>query len=184
MNLYFDETEAIALLQEKGYRIIKINFESVENISSVKKLIEFFYARRFYYNKNRKFPLSIDYSKDSKFAADLVKSRQKLGLNRKNAIKESALIIDALFKYEKFLKLKEPICHLNIVTSRPIIDRVCTFLNEEVSEVNELETNEYIDKVNKLYEKTNAELEFDNAAKTRKKLLEKIVYDGQKRERS
>ncbi len=177
MGLYFDEEEAIEALRDRGYRVIKVEFPDTESVSTVRKLVEFFYARRFYYNENRKFPASIDWKKDSLCASDLVRSRQKLGLSRKNAVKEAAAIVDALFKYEKFLRLREPIHHLTILTSRPVMDRICSFMNAEVTDVEEFKTGEYIEAINVIYDRDNAQRDFDVAAEKRKKILEKLNDD-------
>lgn len=174
MSLYFDEEEAIRLLQDRGYRVIKVDYPDYEGVTTMRKLVEYFYARRFFYNPDRKYPASIDWKKDNLYASDLVRSRQKLGLNKKNAIREAAALIDALFKYEQFLKLREPINHLTILTSRSIMDRICNYMNEEVSEVEEYKTNEYIDKVNVVYNREYAQRDFEKAAEKRKKILEKL----------
>lgn len=174
MSLYFDEEEAIMFLQDRGYRVMKVEYPDHEGITTMRKLVEYFYARRFFYNPNRKYPASIDWKKDNLYASDLVRSRQKLGLNKKNAIREAAALIDALFKYEEFLKLREPINHLTILTSRSIMDRICNYMNEEVSEVEEHKTNEYIDKVNVIYDREYAQRDFEKAAEKRKKILEKL----------
>lgn len=174
MSLYFDEEEAVETLRERGYRVVKVDFPETQDITTIKKLVEYFYTRRFYYNPDRSYPASVDYKDDSKYASDLVRSRQKLGLSRKNAVREAAAIIDALFKYEPFLKLKEPINHLTIVTSRPVMDRICSFLNREVKEVEEAENEEYINMVNEVYDREFAQRDFERAAETRKKMLERL----------
>jgi len=173
-SLYFDEEEAVETLRERGYRVVKVNFPNTENITTVKKLVEYFYARRFYYNKDRPYPPSIDFKDDLKYASDLVRSRQKLGLSRKNAVRESAVLIDALFKYESFLKLKEPINHLTTLTSRPIMDRICMFANGEVSEVEEAKNEEFINEVNAVYDKEYSQRDFEKAAENRRLILESL----------
>ena len=178
MSLYFDQEDAIEFLQDLGYRVVKVEFPDHEGVTTMKKLVEYFYARRVFYNADRKFPASIDWKKDNLCASDLVRSRQKLGLNRKNAVKESAVLIDALFKYEKFLKLREPINHLTILTSRPVMDRICNYMNAEVNEVEEFKTEEYIDKVNKIYDREYAQRDFEKAAEKRKNILEKLNDDN------
>ncbi len=80
MELFFDEKEAIAALQKRGYRVIKEDFSNGSPITTVKELVNFFYSRRQYYNSDRKFPYSIDYSADSKAVSSFIRSRQKLGL--------------------------------------------------------------------------------------------------------
>jgi hypothetical protein len=174
MSLYFDEEEAVETLRERGYRVIKVDFPDTESVTTTKKLVEYFYARRFYYNPDRKFPASIDWKTDNLLAADLVRSRQKLGLSRKNAVKEAAVLVDALFKYEKFLKLKNPILHLTILGYRPIMDSICGYLNAENSDVEEFKTNEYIDKINEIYNVEYAQRDFEKAAENRKLILEKL----------
>ena len=174
MSLYFDEKEAIESLQDRGYRVIKVDFPDTASVTTMKKLVEYFYARRFFYNSDRKFPASIDWKKDNLYASDLVRSRQKLGLSRKDAVREAAALIDALFKYEKFLKMREPINHLTILTSRPVMDRICNYMNAEVNEVEEFKTGEYIETINEIYNRENAQRDFDTAAESRKKILEKL----------
>jgi len=174
MSLYFDQEEAIKTLQDRGYRVIKVDFPDTASVTTMKKLVEFFYARRFFYNSDRKFPASIDWKKDNLYASDLVRSRQKLGLSRKDAVREAAALVDALFKFEGFLKLREPINHLTILTSRPVMDRICNYMNAEVSEVEESKTGEYIDKINKIYDREYAQRDFEKAAESRKKILEKL----------
>lgn len=174
MSLYFEEEEAIKILKERGYRVVKVEFPETQSITTIKKLVEFFYARRFFYNKDRKYPASVDFKNDSKFASDLVRSRQKLGLNRKQAIQEAASLIEGLFKFEPFLKLKEPINHLTIVTSRPIMDRICMYLNGESSDVEESLNEDYVNKLNKIYEKQYFDQDFEDAQHKRKHILEKL----------
>jgi hypothetical protein len=178
VSLYFDEEEAVETLRDRGYRVIKVDFLDTDSVTSVKRLVEYFYARRFYYNENRKFPASIDWKKDSLCASDLVRSRQKLGLGRKNAVRESAVLVNALFKYEKFLKLREPIHHLTILTSRPVMDRICSFMNSEVMEVEEFKTNEYIEKINQIYDREYAQRDFEKAGEKLQKILERLNDDN------
>jgi hypothetical protein len=174
MSLYFDEEEAIQTLKDRGYRVIKVDFPDTDSVNTTRKLVEYFYARRFYYNPERKFPTSIDWKQDGIIASDLVRSRMKLGLSKKNAIKEAAALVDALFKYEGFLKLREPINHLTILTQRPIMDRICSFMNAEVSEVEEAKTEEFITEVNKIYDREYAQRDFEKAAEKRQKMLENL----------
>lgn len=174
MSLYFDEKEAVEILRARGYRVIKVDFPDTQEITTIKQLVEYFYARRFFYNKERGFPASIDYKDNVKYASDLVRARQKLGLDRKNAVKESALIVDALFKYESFLGLKEPITHLTILTSRPIIDRICMYMNGEVDAVEQFNNDQYIEEINKIYDKEFLQRDFEKAASKRRIILEKL----------
>lgn len=173
-SLYFDEEEAVETLRERGYRVIKVDFPETQEITTVKQLVEYFYARRFFYNPDRPFPASIDYKGDTKYASDLIRARQKLGLSRKDAVREAAAIVDALFKYEAFLKLREPIVHLTILTSRPIVDRICMYMNGEVQEVEESRNDEYIDGINKIYDKEFAQRDFEKAAEKRRQVLERL----------
>lgn len=174
MSLYFEEQEAIETLKDRGYRVVKVEFPDTETVTTMKKLVEYFYARRFFYNPDRKFPASIDWKKDNVCASDLVRSRMKLGLSRKNAVKEAAALIDALFKYEEFLKLREPINHLTILTSRPVMDRICSYMNSEVAEVEETKTEEFIGEINEIYNREYAQRDFEKAAEKRQKMLENL----------
>jgi len=178
MELFFDEDDAIEKLQERGYRIIKEDFPEASSIRTVKELVDYFYSRRRYYNPDRKFPYSIDYSGNTKYISSFIRSREKLGLGRKAAVAEAALLIDALFKFEEHLKLREPIVSPAILQSRPLMDRICSFMNGEVGGVSEAESQMFINEVNEIYNKKFAERDFERASKERKKILEKL--DGER----
>jgi uncharacterized protein with gpF-like domain len=47
-------------------------------------------------------------------------------------------------------------------------------MNAEVSEVEETKTGEYIDKINVIYDREYAQRDFEKAAESRKKILEKL----------
>jgi hypothetical protein len=173
-SLFFDEKEAIEELQNRGYRIIKEEYPTAEAVTTVRELVDFFYSRRQYYNPDRKFPFSIDYSADIKYISSFVKSRQKLGLGRKAAVAEAAELVDALFAWESHLFLKTPVISPAILAVRPIMDRVCSFLNGEVSEVNEAATQRYVDEINEWYDKKFGEREFQQGIEERRKLLEEL----------
>ena len=174
MSIFFDEEEAIEELQNKGYRITKEEHLGSGSITTVRHLVDYFYARRKFYNPDRKFPFSIDYSTDTKYISSFVRSRQKLGLSRKMAVKEAVVLIDTLFKYEEQLKLKTPVISPNILAVRPIMDRVCSFANGEVDEVVQLETESFVDNINDVYDKEFDKRDFERAAEERMKILEKI----------
>lgn len=173
-GLFFDEEEAIAELQKRGYRVIKEDFPEASSITTVRELVTYFYSRRRYYNPDRKFPYSIDYTIGTRDISSFIRSRQKLGLGRRAAVAEAALLIDALFKFEKHLKLKAPIMSPAILAVRPVMDRICSFVNDEVDEVSEVESQTYIDAINETYNKEFAEQDFDRAAEERKRILEDL----------
>jgi len=174
MTLFFDEAEAIEELQKRGYRIIKEDYPEARSVNNVKDLVDYFYSRRKFYNSDRKFPFSIDYSADAKFISSFVSSRQKLGLNRKAAVKEAALLVEALFKYESLLSLRTPVISPAILAVRPIMDRICSFANGEVGEAFDLEQQLFIDEINEIYNQEFAQRDFDKASEERKKILEKL----------
>ena len=174
MPLFFDEEEAISELRKRGYRVEKVEYDSAKKVSTVRDLVDYFYSRRRFYNPDRKCPHSVDYGNDGKFISSFVKSREKLGLGRKQAVAEAAELIDALFKFEKHLGLREPVTNANILAVRPIMDRVCSYLNGEVNEVNETDTILEVDHWNEYYNKKYAEKDFVRAADERAKILEKM----------
>ncbi len=181
MTLYFDEEEAINELRNRGYRVTKEEFIEVETVTTVKELVDYFYARRRYYNPDRKFPIGVNYSKDTKEISTFIRSRQRLGLNRKAAVQEAALLVDALFKYEEHLYLKEPILSPRILTVGPLMDRVCSFANGEVGRVNAADADIFINEINEIYKKDCAEKDFELASEEREKILESL--DGKREER-
>ena len=180
MSLFLDEAEMVQELQAKGYRVVKVDFPEGKKASTVKDLVDFFYARRRFYNPDRKHPHSIDYSADVKYVSSFIQSRQKLGLGRKQAIEEAAVLIEALFKFEKHLRLKEPVVGANILAVRPIMDRICSFANGEVAEANETDTELQVNSWNEYYNKRFAAEDFEKAANERNKLLE-LLNDGKNR---
>ncbi len=174
-SLYFDEEEMIEALRDRGYRVVLEDYGRVGNISNARQVVEWFYARRLYYNPDRKYPLSgINYSADSKLLSVFVRQRQKLGLSRKMALQEAALLIDTLFKYEKYLGLKEPVTSIRILTQSSIMDRVCAYASGEAPLVEEEKDRTFIDERNKIYNRENAEEDRQLAATRLKKMLENI----------
>lgn len=180
ISLYLTEKEAIEYLKEKGYRVLKVDFPEVEYITTVKSLVEHFYARRRYYNEKRKYPLSIDYKEDTKKVVSFVKSREKLGLKRKDAVKEAALLIDAMFKFEEQLHLKEPILSLGILSSRPFMDRVAAMANGEVDSANQFDNDLSAKEFNELYNKKFGERDFEKASEERKQILRRLYGEDGK----
>jgi hypothetical protein len=174
MSLYFDEQEAVEELQRRGYRVFKESYPDFESIRTAKDLLEYFYARRKFYNPERRFPESIDHQGNTKVLSSLIRSRQKLGLSRQNAVRECAELIENMFKYEKHLYLKEPIISVNILAVRPIMDRVCSIANEENKEVVALENNKFLDQFYEDYEKTYGARDDDDAKEKRKEILEAL----------
>lgn len=173
-TLFFDEEEAVKGLQERGYRVSKEEHLKASSVDTVPKLVRFFYARRLYYNPGRKYPDSIDYTNDRNYVSTLVKARQKLGLSRKAAIQECVQIIDALFKYEELLRLREPITNTRILTQTSIINRVCSFLNSEVPEAGEIDAQKIVDAHNTYYNKHFAGEDYLRADARRREILERL----------
>ena len=174
MNLYFDEQEAVEELQKRGYRVIKESYPDFESIRTAKELVELFYARRKFYNSERRFPESIDHQGNTKIISSFIRSRQKLGLSRENAVRECAELIENMFKYEKHMSLKEPIISVNILAVRPIMDRVCSIANEENREVVALENDRYLNQFYEDYEKEYGERDDKIARQKRKEILEAL----------
>ena len=172
--LFFDEQEAIKELQSRGYRVVKEDYPDAGSINTLRELVDYFYSRRRFYNPDRKFPYSIDYTDDVKTLSTFIRSRQKLGLGRKDAVREAAILVDAMFRLEKQMKLREPIISPSILSQAWAMDKVCSFLNGEVAEVGEYDTELYLNEVNEYYNKKNAARDFERAARERKKILEKL----------
>ena len=177
MTLYFDEQEAVEELQKRGYRVFKESYPDSESIRTAKELVELFYARRKYYNPERRFPQSINYGGDTKIISSFIRTRQKLGLSRENAVRECAELIENMFKYEKHMSLKEPIISVNILAVNSIMDRVCSIANEENREVVELENDRCLNQFYEDYEKRYGERDDEHARQKRKEILEAL--DGE-----
>ena len=146
--------------------------------SSIKDLIEYFYARRLFYNPDRPFPPSRNFEEDRKYMSVIVKKRQGMGLSRKHAIREVAMLIEVLFRFEEHLKLRDPIMSPRALGVAFIMDRVCAIASDEIDEASEAETERYIDEINEVYNKKYAERDAELAAASRKRILERL--DGQR----
>ncbi len=174
MSLYFDEGEAVEKLRELGYRVIKVEFSP--SASNIKNLVEYFYARRLYYNPDRPFPLSRNFAEDRNYLSGFVKKRQALGLSKKNAVREAAMLIEVLFRFEKHLRLKEPVMSPSALGVGFIMNRVCAIANDEIDEASEDETGRYIDEINEVYDKKYAKQDMDLAEDSRKRILERLSH--------
>jgi len=170
----FDEEKAVRELQERGYRVVKVEYPEVPLLKTAKDLVQHFYARRQFYNPDRRFPPSLNYSQDTKLISGLLRKRQQLGLSRKVAVQEVAVLIETLFKFEEHLKLSEPVLSPRILEIGPIMNRICTYANGEVGVVGEAETEEFVNEINKLYEKKFAERDSERAAQSRKRILGRL----------
>lgn len=172
--MFFEEEEAIKILQDLGYRVVKVEFPEISSVRTAKDLVEYFYARRQFYNPDRRFPPSLNYKQDTKFMSGILKKRQQLGLSRKVAAQEAAVLIETLFKFEKHLKLREPVMSPKILEVGSIMDRICMYANGEVDEVGETDTNIFIDEINEVYKKKYSERDAERAAQSRKRILERL----------
>jgi hypothetical protein len=178
MSLYFDEQEAVEELRSRGYRVFKEAYPDFESIRTAKDLLEYFYARRKFYNPERRFPESISYQTDTKVVSSFIRSRQALGLSRENAVRECAELVENLFKYEKYLHLREPAISVKILAVRLIMDRVCSIANEQHREVEELENDKCLKDFYTTYEKEYGERDNEAARENRKEILEAL--DGER----
>lgn len=172
MSLYFDDAEAAEKLRERGYRVVKVEFPAAA--SSIKDLLEYFYARRLYYNADRPFPPSRNIVEDRKYISGFVKKRQALGLSRKNAFREAVMLIEILFRFEKHLKLRTPVMSPRVLQVGFIMDRVCAIANDEIDEASEEETERYINEVNEFYNRKYAARDAKIAEASRKRILERL----------
>jgi hypothetical protein len=172
MSLYFDEQEAVEKLRELGYRVIKVDFPG--SASTIKDLLEYFYARRLYYNPDRPFPPSRNLVQDRNYLSGFVKKREQQGLSRKNAIREAAMLIEVLFRFEEHLKLRDPIMSPRVLEVGFIMERVCAIASDEIDEASEAETERYIGGINEVYNRKNAARDAELAAASRKRILERL----------
>lgn len=179
-SLYFDEAEIVKELQERGYRVVKVNFP--EKVSNIKDLVDYFYARRFHYNPDRPFPLSRNFEQDQKYISVIVRKRQELGLSRVQAVRECAMLIETLFRFEKHLKLRDPVLSPQALTVGFIMEKVCAIANDEIGEAGEEETGRFIDEINEIYEKKFAARDEERASESRKRIIERL--DDEQRHRN
>ena len=171
-SLYFDEEEAVEQLRQRGYRVVKVEFPATA--STIKDLLDYFYARRLYYNPSRPFPPSRNFEEDRKYISTFVKKRQELGLGKKNAVRECAMLIETLFRFEKHLKLRTPIMSPRVLSVGFIMEKVCAIASDEIAEASEDETERYIDEINEVYDRKYAERDAKRAEASRKRILERL----------
>lgn len=172
MSLFFDEQDAVEQLRERGYRVVKVEFPNIA--STIKDLLEYFYARRLFYNPDRPFPPSRNFEEDRKYLNVVIKKRQGTGLSRKNAIKEVAMLIETLFRFEEHLKLSEPVMSPRTLDVGFILNRVCAIANDEIAEAGEAETERYIDEINEIYNKKYAARDTEISTVGRKRILGRL----------
>lgn len=178
LDLYPEE-DLVVFLRKKGYRVVKEDYPDAKSVDTIPKLVDFFYSRRKFYRRGD-FPASIDGVKSRQHVSSFIKSREKLGVPRKVAVKEAAIIIDALFRYEDQLYLKEPISGTSILTSRSIMDRICGFLGSEYCEIQD---REVVQEWNEYYNERDSKKDFEDATVELEQILERL--DGsEKRRRS
>jgi len=171
------EQDIVNYLRKKGYRVIKEDYPDAKGVDTIPKLVDFFYSRRKFYQRGE-FPASIDSSTDRKYISSFVKSREKLGVPRKVAVKEAAVIIDALFRFEDQLGLKEPISGASILTVRPITDRVCALLSSEYCERLD---QEIIQEWNQYYNEQDFQKDFESATKELQNISEMLNVSKERR---
>ena len=111
---------------------------------------------------------------DRKYISGFVKKRQELGLSRKHATREAAMLIEVLFRFEKHLKLRTPIMSPRVLQVGFIMERVCAIASGEIDEASEEETERYIDAVNEIYNKKYAERDTELAVASRKRILGRL----------
>jgi len=171
------EQDIVAYLRKKGYRVVKEEYLDAKGVDTIPKLVNFFYSRRKFYQRGE-FPASIDGSTDRKYISSFVKSREKLGVPRKVAVKESAVLIDALFRFEDRLGLREPVASANILTVRPIMDRVCAFLSSEYCERLDQEA---IQEWNQYYNERDRKKDFESATEELQEISERLYGNEERR---
>ena len=175
----YPEEDIVTFLRKKGYRVVKEEYPEAKGVDTIPKLVDFFYSRRKFYQRGD-FPASVDGVQSRKYVSSFVKSREKLGVPRKVAVKEAAVIIDALFRYEDQLRLKEPISGTSILTSRSIMDRICALLGSEYCE---LQDQEVIQEWNEYYNEQDSQKDFESATKELERILERLHDNNKERRR-
>lgn len=171
----FVADEAIDKLRELGYRVTKEDFPEAERgVTSPKELLRYFYARRKFYNPDRRFPDSINYKDGLDHVGGFLRRREKLGLNRAQAIKEATILIEMIFKYEEFFYLKTPIMEPSILTVGFVITKACAFANGEVPAANAAETEVMVEELNQEYNREFAERDAQEASERLARILEKL----------
>ncbi len=175
MVFLFVTEEAIAELRKRGYRVTKDDFPEAEGgVTTPKELLTYFYARRKFYNPDRRFPDSINYKDGLDHIGGFLCRREKLGLNRAQAIAEATILIEMLFKYEEHFRLKTPIMEPSILTVGFVVNRSCDFANGEIPAANHAETEDMITELNQEYNREFAERDALEASERMARILEKL----------
>ncbi len=166
--------EATAFLVSKGYIVISPAKLDYSNVKTVSGLIDYFYSLLQYYNQDR----DIHYSsskKETRLASNFIKSRQKVNnLTKKSAIKEAAVIVKCVIKYESKFGFKFPMHSFNCFGQdrmKWVTDKAISIINKENIEVEKDALNLYL---NNLYvEQEKEALDAINDKKIKK--LEEIL---------
>jgi len=162
MGLFQDKSlqnrieEAVKLLQDNGYSVLKLSYVDETKIASLKSLVEFFYSFLQFNNPDRKIHVSKSYKRDVKYAKDLVNARINTGISRKRAFSESVLIIKCIILNEPLFKLNYPIHSMECLGQdkmKWVTDKAISIVNNEDEEAKEYELRLYEKSLNKVQEK-------------------------------
>jgi hypothetical protein len=170
-----DDEDAITALRAEGYRVTKEDFpEAIGNPTTPLELLRHFYARRQFYNPDRRFPDSINYKDGLDHVGGFLCRREKLGLSRAQAMKEATILIEMIFKYEEFFYLKTPIKEPSILTVDFVVRKACAFADGEVPVVNDAKTEAMVEELNQEYNREFAERDAREASERLARILEKL----------
>ena len=139
------EEECVFFLKERGYIVVKPK-ESKIKVSKISDLVELFYSLLLFYNPNRRMFYTSSGKEDKKHAKLFLESRISTGINRKQALRECAEIIECVLKYESLFNFSEPVSSMNIFGREKmkwVSDRAVSIINGENKQVEEIERNLY-----------------------------------------
>jgi len=130
--------DAEALLKENNYRILPPAMCATA-VNTINKLVVFFYDTMYSFNPGRRIRTA-PVPQDLLYAAKLVEWRMSSGVSRECAFAESCEIIEAIFKYEKYLGLNDPVVSMSIFDVSKIawvIDKVIAIYEKNSRMIND-----------------------------------------------
>jgi len=148
--------ESIDFLRSNGYMIIKLSDLEETSVKKAQDLVDLFYALLQFYNQDRDIHYGKASKKDLGLAKQLITHRENICGDKKRALKECALIIKCVVKYEGYFKFTEPLHSFDCFghdSMKWVVDKAISIINKENKEIDELELNTFLEELYALQEK-------------------------------
>jgi len=132
--------EYTAFLRENGFIVIPPSSLDTTSVKTPTSLVDLFYSMLQYHNQKRVIHYAKATKKDIGLAKSFLKHRQDVCGNKKQALRECALIVKCVVENEELFTFSEPIHSFACFgsdTMKWVSDRAISILNGENYEANE-----------------------------------------------